>query len=356
MATVGVDNYFQCVQPRERSIIKLRLLDTAGQENFRGIVEGYYRQADCCMLVYDITSRNSFEEVKEYFIPKIKEYSDNILKVILVGNKSDLEYNRKVSDIEGRNLALENEFSFMETSCLLNKNVSEAFTELVEMTNIELNKKKSEINNISLNKKDKNANLEKRLKEEIYKNKKLEKENDKLKSNLNKLTQNQKVEINKLKSELEKFKKENEKLKSDLSKANKIISGFQKNSNSKGNNEINILKEEIKNLKNHLNLRESEIKDLQSKIKNNVIERPKYDINDIMIVTFITLDSSVHHAVKCLATDIFAEVEEKLYQKFENLRETNNMFTANAKPVLRFKKLSENNIHDGDLIQLFKLE
>ena len=89
----------------------------------------------------------------------------------------------------------------METSCLENKNVSEAFTELVEITNIELNKKKSEINNISLNKKDKNANLEKRLKEEIYKNKKLEKENDKLKSNLNKHTQNQKVEINKLKSE-----------------------------------------------------------------------------------------------------------------------------------------------------------
>ena len=353
---MGIGDYYQYVQLREGSIIHLRLLDTPGQETFKSIVERYYRQADCCMLVYDITSRESFEEVKKYFIPKIKEYNNSILKVILVGNKSDLEDYRQVSDIEGRDLALENEFSFMETSCLENKNVSEAFTELVEITNIELNKKKSEINNISLNKKDKYANLEKRLKEEIYKNKKLEKENDKLKSNLNKLTQNQKVEINKLKSEIEKFKKENEKLKSDLSKANKVISGFQKNSNSKGNNEINILKEEIKNLKNHLNLRENEIRDLQSKIKNNVKERPKYDINDIMIVTFITLDSSVHHAVKCLATDIFAEVEEKLYQKFENLRETNNMFTANAKPVLRFKKLSENNIHDGDLIQLFKLE
>ena len=354
MATVGIDNYFQSVQLREGFIIRLHLLDTPGQEKFRGIVEGYYRQADCCMLVYDITSRQSFEEVKKYFIPKIKEYSNNILKVILVGNKSDLEDNRKVSEIEGINLALENGFIFMETSCLENKNVSEAFTELVEMTNIEVKKTKNEINNISLNIKDKNVNLEKRLKEEIYKNKKLEKENDKLKSNLNKLTQNQKSETNKLKIELEKFKKENEKLKSDLSKANIVISGFQKN--SKGHNEINILKEEIKNLKNQLNFRENEIRDLQSKIKNNVIERPKYDINDIMIVTFITLDSSVHHAVKCLATDIFAEVEEKLYKKFENLRETNNMFTANAKPVLRFKKLSENNIHDGDLIQLFKLE
>ena len=54
MATVGVDNYFQCVQSREGSIIQLRLLDTAGQEIFKSIVERYYRQADCCMLVYDI--------------------------------------------------------------------------------------------------------------------------------------------------------------------------------------------------------------------------------------------------------------------------------------------------------------
>ena len=60
--------------------------------------------------------------------------------------------------------------------------------------------------------------------------------------------------------------------------------------------------------------------------------------------------------MKCLPTDIFAEVEEKLYKKFENLRNTNNTFTANAKLVLRFKKICENNIKDGDIIQLYNIE
>ena len=70
----------------------------------------------------------------------------------------------------------------------------------------------------------------------------------------------------------------------------------------------------------------------------------------------MSMDGSVHYGIKCLPNDIFAEVEERLYKKYEDLRNTNNMFTANAKPVLRFKKLYENNIKDGDIIQLFKLE
>ena len=75
-----------------------------------------------------------------------------------------------------------------------------------------------------------------------------------------------------------------------------------------------------------------------------------------MVVTFISQDSSVNEGMKCLPTEIFAEVEEKLYKKYDNLRNTNNMFTANAKPILRFKKIYENGIKDGDKIQLFKLE
>ena len=75
-----------------------------------------------------------------------------------------------------------------------------------------------------------------------------------------------------------------------------------------------------------------------------------------MVINFISIDSTVHYGIKCLPTDIFAEIEEKLYKKYDNLRETNNMFTVNAKPILRFKKIKENNIKDGDIIQLFKLE
>ena len=177
----------------------------------------------------------------------------------------------------------------------------------------------------------------------------------KLKNNINKNNQNKINEIEKYKSEIEKLKIENEKLKSDLLKANKIISGIQ--NNQINNNEIKKLKDENEKLKYQLNIKENEIKDLKLKIQNNIIiDRPKYDINDIMVVNFISQDSSVNEGMKCLSTDIFAEVEEKLYKKYDNLRNTNNMFTANAKPVLRFKKLCENGIKDGDKIQLFKLE
>ena len=172
---------------------------------------------------------------------------------------------------------------------------------------------------------------------------------------MNKINQNKINEIDKLKSEIEKLKIENEKLKSDLFKANKIISGIQ--NNQIDNKEIQKLKDENINLKNQLNLKDNEIKDLQLKIQNNAkINKPKYDINDIMVVNFMSQDSTINEGVKCLSTDVFAEVEEKLYKKYDNLRNTNNMFTANAKPVLRFKKLCENGIKDGDKIQLFKLE
>ena len=150
---------FQCVQLSDGSIIKLRVLDTAGQEKFNAINENYYRQADCCLLVYDITSKNSFKRIKDYYVLKIKEICKKDLKIILLGNKSDLENEREVSNEEGRDLALENGYIFMESSCKDNYNVSDAFTALVEMTNIE-SKKNKKLNNFSLRNKINDDNSE----------------------------------------------------------------------------------------------------------------------------------------------------------------------------------------------------
>ena len=120
------------------------------------------------------------------------------------------------------------------------------------------------------------------------------------------------------------------------------------------NNEIKKLKDEINSLKYQLNLKDKEINDLRN--KSNVIDIPKYKIDDIIVITFQASDSSVNYGIKCIKDETFAEVEEKLYKRYNDLRNTNNMFTANAKPVLRFKTINENNIRDGDIIQLFKLE
>ena len=95
---------------------------------------------------------------------------------------------------------------------------------------------------------------------------------------------------------------------------------------------------------------------MKNKLQNNEKEDTKINYKDIMVINFISMDSSINFGIKCLPTDIFTEVEEQLYMKFDSLRNTNNMFMANAKPVLRFKKMCENNIKDGDVLQLYKLE
>ena len=97
------------------------------------------------MLVYDISNKKSFEKIKNYYIDELKEKSKNIFKCILLGNKTDLEDKREVSQEEGLDLAKENEFVFMETSCVTNCNVSSAFETLIEMTNTEMKKNNCQI-------------------------------------------------------------------------------------------------------------------------------------------------------------------------------------------------------------------
>ena len=158
--------------------------------------------------------------------------------------------------------------------------------------------------------------------------------------------------------------KEINKLNDDLSKANKIISNYQKNeiknienntNNSKNENNKALI-DEILNLKNQLENKQNEIDDLKEKLKNNSITDDKISIDDIILINFVSADQIIHRGIKCLKTDTFAEVEEKLYKIYDEYRNTNNIGYANAKPILRFKKICENDIKDGDMIQLVKME
>ena len=71
-----------------------------------------------------------------------------------------------------------------------------------------------------------------------------------------------------------------------------------------------------------------------------------------MSINFISTDQNLHYSIPCIKTDIFADIEEKLYQKYPKYRETNNNFIARGRVILRFKKICENNIENGDKIQL----
>ena len=153
---------------------------------------------------------------------------------------------------------------------------------------------------------------------------------------------------------MENYKNENKKLKNDLVRANKIIENLKKNENQNSN--IKNLQDEIKSLKNNLYLKENEINQLKLKIKNNNTKDNYFKLDDIMVINFTSTDSSINYGIKCVVTDTFAEVEEKLYQIYDEFRNTNNMFTIKGRTILRFKNLKENNIRDGDKVLLFRIE
>ena len=99
--------------------IKLTIWDTAGQERFRSLTSSYYRGAQGVILVYDVSSRESFNNLKATWLKELAVYADlEDLVLMIVGNKVDLEEKgeRKVSTEEGLQLAKELSALFMESS------------------------------------------------------------------------------------------------------------------------------------------------------------------------------------------------------------------------------------------------
>ena len=113
-------------------------MDTAGMEVFRAINSTYYKSANCCLLVYDITNIDSFNDCEIYYNEKINQNCPENIPIILLGNKTDLETDRQVPPEKAANFALKYNYIFMETSCLKNENVADAFEALIEMTNREM--------------------------------------------------------------------------------------------------------------------------------------------------------------------------------------------------------------------------
>lgn len=134
LQTAGTPHSFNTFQLSDGSLVNVDLVDTAGQEKYRALSCQYYKKADGCLLVYDITKKKSFENIKDYFFNQMKEKCKKEIKVIVLGNKTDLEELREVSIEEGSNFAAEKGFMFLETSCLKNRFVADSFETLIELT------------------------------------------------------------------------------------------------------------------------------------------------------------------------------------------------------------------------------
>lgn len=106
--------------------MKLQIWDTAGQERFRTITSAYYRGADGIIMVFDVTSTESFDHVNDW-LKEVNRYAAEGTVKLLVGNKSDRTADRVVTEEQAKEFADELGIPFIETSAKSSKNVEEAF-------------------------------------------------------------------------------------------------------------------------------------------------------------------------------------------------------------------------------------
>ena len=124
-STIGVEFGVKNLQIEDK-IYRVQIWDTAGQENFRSITRAYYKNSVCACVVYDITSKKSFENIQSWIEDCRKQCPKTIL-LVLIANKVDLENEREVSYEEGANFAKKYEMFFFETSAKTGKNIDEVF-------------------------------------------------------------------------------------------------------------------------------------------------------------------------------------------------------------------------------------
>ena len=112
--------------------LKLDIWDTAGQEKFRSLAKIFYKDAKVIILVYDITNKASFDNLKNYWFNEIEENSISDVILAIVGNKDDLYENEQVSIDEGKKFAKEKNAIFKRTSALSNRNIESLFLDIAK--------------------------------------------------------------------------------------------------------------------------------------------------------------------------------------------------------------------------------
>ena len=141
ISTIGVDFKIRSLSYGDKTI-KLQLWDTAGQERFQMITSSYYRGAHGIIIVYDITCKESFKNIKNW-LHQINQYANEKVLKIIVGNKSDLQDKRVVEKKEVEEFCKENNIYHIETSAKNSNNIKDIFLYLCE----KLKKKTIEPNN-----------------------------------------------------------------------------------------------------------------------------------------------------------------------------------------------------------------
>ena len=113
-------------------ILKFEIWDTAGQEKYRSLTTMFYKDANAAVMVYDVTRKESFEEIKNYWSNQIKDNSPENIILAIAANKSDLIEKETVDEGEARNFAKELNAIFVTTSAKSSEGINSLFEEIAK--------------------------------------------------------------------------------------------------------------------------------------------------------------------------------------------------------------------------------
>eukprot|EP00930_Biecheleria_cincta_P028588 TRINITY_DN19956_c0_g1_i1.p1 TRINITY_DN19956_c0_g1~~TRINITY_DN19956_c0_g1_i1.p1 ORF type:complete len:225 (+),score=40.73 TRINITY_DN19956_c0_g1_i1:105-779(+) len=132
MSTIGVEFGSKIITlQNEHRRVKLNVWDTAGQERYRAVTRSYYRGAVGAVILFDITSAESFKHVPGW-VQDARDQTDDTIDIMLVGNKCDLADQREVKFMDATRWARNNNLLFLETSAVTGENVQEVFQILAQ--------------------------------------------------------------------------------------------------------------------------------------------------------------------------------------------------------------------------------
>ena len=128
--TVSVDYSYKLIKHKTKNI-QLQVWDTAGQDSYRSIIKDYYKNSHLIAFVYDITSKDSFTGIPKW-VDEVKKQTDKNTKFLLVGNKCDLEEERRaVTEKEAKQYAENNGMKFFEVSAKTGDGINDMFNYII---------------------------------------------------------------------------------------------------------------------------------------------------------------------------------------------------------------------------------